>query len=48
MSNKNKYDPVIYCPECGEQFSAIEPYRCFCATCHRYFSEHEVRNRCGL
>jgi len=48
MSNQNKYTPVIYCPDCGKSFSEIEPHRCYCAICNRYFSEDEVRNRCGL
>jgi len=42
------FDPVIYCPECNEPFSKIESYQCYCFTCDKYFSEGEVRNRCGL
>ena len=42
------YELVIYCPECSEPFSVIEPLQWYCAMCDRYFSEDEVRNRCGL
>lgn len=50
MSNENKsdYDAVIYCPDCGDPFSRIESHRAYCATCGRYYSEGEVRNRCAL
>lgn len=45
---RNTFNLVIYCPECNEPFSTIEPNQCYCTTYYKYFSEDEVRKRCGL
>lgn len=48
MDSVKDYIPIIYCPECDTPFEIIEAHRCYCGICQRFFSEDEVRKRCGL
>ena len=42
------FDVKIQCPDCGSIFVLNQKGEIFCNICERVFSEHEIRNRCGL
>ena len=39
---------LIQCPDCGTLFNFTEEGECFCKKCNKFFTDDEVRARCGL
>ena len=39
---------MIQCPDCGELFNFTNKDECFCNKCDKFFTDDEVRARCGL
>jgi tRNA(Ile2) C34 agmatinyltransferase TiaS len=45
---ESDYFPDIQCPECGGLLMESGGADFECSSCHRPYSEDEVRARCGL
>ena len=39
----------IQCPECGKIFTKAQGYdELYCSRCKKFYSEHEIREKCGI